>query len=77
MSQFDDSYLSLPNFFYQINTPNIFSKSKIFTQNRLLLNDFYPYLSEVDLRKILIENKKKEKVFHKPMQDISLDISQI
>ena len=63
MSQFDDSYLSLPNFFYQINTPNIFSKSKIFTQNRLLLNDFYPYLSEVDLRKILIENKKKRKSF--------------
>ena len=77
MSQFDDSYLSLPNFFYQVNKPNIFSKSKIFILNKLLLKDVYPFIKKQDLKKILLENKKKKNVFHKHILDISLDISQI
>ena len=63
MSKFDDSYLSLPNFFYQKNTPNIFSKSKIFILNKLLLKDVDPFITELDLKKILLENKKKKKCF--------------
>ena len=63
MSQFDDSYLSLPNFFYQVNKPKIFSKSKIFILNKILLKDVYPFIKEVDLKKILLERKKKKKYF--------------
>ena len=52
MSLFDDSYLSLPNFFYQVNKPTIFSKSKIFILNKLLLKDVDPFITELDLKKI-------------------------
>ena len=77
MSKSDDSYLSLPNFFYQVNTPNIFSKSKIFILNKILLKNVDPFITELDLKKILLENKRKKNVFHKHILDISLDISQI
>jgi len=63
MSQFDDSYLSLPNFFYQITKPNIFSKSKIFILNKLLLEDIHPFINESDLKNILTEKHKKKKYF--------------
>ena len=63
MSKSDDSYLSLPNFFYQVNTLNIFSKSKIFILNKLLLKNVNPFITELDLKKILLENKKKKKCF--------------
>ena len=63
MSLFDDSYLSLPNFFYQVNKPTIFSKSKIFILNKLLLKDVDLFITELDLKKILLENKKKKKCF--------------
>ena len=63
MSKYDDSYLSLPNFFYQVNKPTIFSKSKIFILNKLLLKNVDPFITELDLKKILLENKKKKKCF--------------
>jgi len=63
MSQFDDSYLSLPNFFYQVNKPNIFSESKIFIANKILFKDVHPFIKETDLKKILLESSKKKKCF--------------
>ena len=63
MSKYDDSYLSLPNFFYQVNKPTIFSKSKIFILNKLLLKNVDPFITELDLKKILLENKKKKIFF--------------